>query len=224
MTLTPQVLLIVDTETTGIETDSSSLCEIGAVLFSLPHRSVLQQVSFLLPITENQAAGINGIAPEVTQLEQPVQQATELFLAMARRADVAVAHNAAFDRSWIEPLLQSEGLPWVCSCEGMRWPGIRRNPSLTELALAHGVPVWAAHRALTDCIYLAQVFERHGDMEARIAEALEPRSEVVALVSYGQREQAKAAGFRWDPAAKHWSRQCSQSEIDALPFRVMAVA
>jgi DNA polymerase-3 subunit epsilon len=139
---------------------------------------------------------------------------------MADCADAIVAHNAAFDRAWIDPLLPT-ALPWICTCEGIRWPGLRLNPSLTDLALAYDVPVWAAHRALTDCIYLAQVFERDGNLRQHIAEGLEPRRLVIAKVSYDDREQAKTAGFRWDPAARQWSRRCSASEISALPFPVL---
>jgi DNA polymerase-3 subunit epsilon len=55
MTIPVQTLLIVDTETTGIDAQRDQLVEIGAVLFSVPHRSVMQQLSFLLPVTSNAA-------------------------------------------------------------------------------------------------------------------------------------------------------------------------
>lgn len=220
MTRSVQTLLIVDTETTGIDAQQDQLIEIGAVLFSVPHRSVMQQLSFLLPITSNAAEHINGIAPDLTQMGQPSTPAMDLFLRMADYADAIVAHNAAFDRAWIESLLPAS-LPWICTCEGIRWPGLRLNPSLTDLALAYDVPVWASHRALTDCIYLAHVLQRDGNLKQHIAEGLEPRRLVVAKVSYDDREQAKSAGFRWDPSARQWSRRCSESEISALPFPVL---
>ena len=65
---------------------------------------------------------------------------------------------------------------------------------------------------------------RDPDLELHLAEGLEPRRLVVARVSYDQREQAKAAGFRWDPATKEWRRRCSQSEIEGLPFPVRQAA
>lgn len=49
----------------------------------------------------------------------------------------------------------------------------------------------------------------------------DPRNTYAKAVSYDDREQAKAAGFRWDPTTKQWSRRCSQSEIDGLPFAVV---
>lgn len=221
----PETLLIVDTETTGLDPGADSLCEVGAILFSVQHRAVLQQASFLLPVTNNPVQAINGISQELSCMVDPLP-ARRLFVAMAAEADAFVAHNAAFDRQWIEPLLipALRSMPWICTCEGIRWPGLRLNPSLIDLALAYGVPVWAAHRALTDCTYLAHVLARDPLIEEHLLQGLEPRRPVIARVSYDQREQAKAAGFRWDPTTKQWSRRCSQSEIDGLPFAVREVA
>lgn len=220
----PTTLLILDTETTGLDPAADSLCEIAGVLFSVEHRAVIQQVSFLLPIDANPAQHVNGISPELTTW-LPIN-ALPLFLDLASHADALLAHNAEFDRQWLDPLLTPalRTLPWICTCEGIRWPGLRLNPSLIELALAYGVPVWAAHRALTDCTYLAHVLARDPDLEDHLLQGLEPRRLVVAQVSYGEREWAKAAGFRWNPAAKQWSRRCSQSEILGLPFPVREAA
>ena len=227
MAFIPALLLLIDTETTGLDPAHGELCEVGAVLFSVPHRAVISQLSFLRPVLCNAAAAINGIDPLLTQLPQPASEPLALFLAMAQQADAFLAHNAAFDRQWIEPLLPADLLggtrPWICSCEGIRWPGLKPNPSLQSLALAHGIPVWAAHRALTDCIYLAQVLERDPELEAHLQEGLQPRHLVAAQLPYEQRELAREAGFRWIPEARQWQRRCSESERNALPFPTIAI-
>jgi DNA polymerase III subunit epsilon len=227
MAAIPELLLIVDTETTGLDPATDALCELGAVLFSVPHRAVISQLSFLLPVLSNDAFAINGIEPQLSQLPQPSSELMAVFVAMARQADAFLAHNAAFDRPWIEPLLPAElrgvARPWICTCEGIRWPGLKPNPSLQSLALAHGIPVWAAHRALTDCIYLAQVLERDPELEDHLKEGLQPRYLVAAQLPYEQREQARQAGFRWIPEAKQWQRRCSESEINALSFPTLAI-
>jgi DNA polymerase-3 subunit epsilon len=83
------------------------------------------------------------------------------------------------------------------------------------------VPVWAAHRALTDCVYLAQVLERCRDLPTLLRAALEPRHTYRALVSYADRQQAREAGFRWnEPVAGAWSRRLTEAEARALPFPV----
>jgi DNA polymerase-3 subunit epsilon len=224
----PTTVLILDTETTGLDPASGQCLEVGAVLFHVPSRAVLGQLSFLIPAASNPARHVNGIDPAVTQLAQPWRPSLALFEAMVASADAVLAHNAAFDRQWfgLDPLPAIER-PWICSMEDIRWPSdrhLRATPSVRDLALAYGVPVWAAHRALTDCIYLAQVFERCADLDDLLVAALEPRQLFRAQLSYAERHQAKDAGFRWnDPVAGAWTRRLSEREARALPFPVLPV-
>jgi DNA polymerase-3 subunit epsilon len=224
----PQQLLILDTETTGLDPSSGACVEVGAVLFRVPERVVLAQVSFLLPVESNPAEPINGIPAAISQLPQPWQAGLSCFEAMLAAADAVVAHNAAFDRQWFGTgELPAISKSWICSMDDIRWPAerqLRANPSVRDLALAFGVPVWAAHRALTDCIYLAQVFERCANLEHLLQTALEPRQLFRAQLSYAERHRAKEAGFRWnDPVPGAWTRRLSQREARALSFPVQPV-
>ena len=225
----PRQLLILDTETTALAPDQGHCIEVGAVLFDVASRSPLMQVAFLLPCEHNPAQHVNGIPPAVSRLPQPWRSGLACFEAMVASADALLAHNAAFDRQWfgrgeLPPLAG----PWICSMEDIRWPAelhLRPNPSVRDLALAYGVPVWAAHRALTDCIYLVQVLQRCETLETLLQAALEPRRLVRARLSYDERQLAKDAGFRWnEPVPKAWSRRLSEREIAALPFAVDPVA
>ncbi len=221
----PERLLILDTETTALSPEQGQCIEVGAVLFDVGSRAVLMQVSFLLPCDHNPAQTINGIPAAVSRLNQPWRSGLNCFEAMVDGADALLAHNASFDRQWFGngelPVL---GKPWICSMEDIRWPAerqLRPTPSVRDLALAYGVPVWAAHRALTDCIYLVQVFQRCDELESLLQTALEPRRLVRARLSYDERQLAKDAGFRWnEPVPKAWSRRLSEREIAALPFPV----
>ena len=165
----PKTLLIIDTETTGLDPENHCCVEVGAILFDVQSRAVLAQQSFLLPAETNAAEPINRIPAAVTRLSQPWKEALHWFQNLLDAADVLVAHNAAFDRQWFgRGELPVVTQPWLCSMEDMRWPAdrqLRSRPSVRDLALAYGVPVWAAHRALTDCIYLAEVFARCDDLE-----------------------------------------------------------
>lgn len=221
-------LLVLDTETTALHPDDGECIEVGAVLFHVPTRSVLTQVSFLLPCRVNGAEAINGIPAAVSRLEQPWRDALTCFLAMVGAADGILAHNAAFDRQWFgRGLLPALNKPWICSMEDIPWPPERRlraGPSVRDLAIAYGVPVWAAHRALTDCTYLVQVLERCEDLEGLLRLASEPRRLYRAQLSYGERHQAKEAGFRWnEPVPGAWSKRLSEREVSALPFPVQPV-
>jgi DNA polymerase-3 subunit epsilon len=224
----PERLLILDTETTALSPAQGDCIEVGAVLFHLPSRAVLQQISFLLPTQANPAEAINGIPAAVTRLPQPLEAARSFFLAMVASADAVVAHNAAFDRQWFgHGDLPDLGLPWICSMDDIRWPAdrqLRPAPSVRDLALAYGVPVWAAHRALTDCLYLVHVFQRCPELEALLVAAREPRQLYRAHLSYAERHRAREAGFRWnEPLSGAWSRRLTLAEAEALPFPVVPV-
>ncbi len=217
-------VLILDTETTALSPADGQCIEVGAILFDLELKSVVAQLSFLMPCIVNQAEAINRIPAALTtsQPSQVTDAAMGAFHALVAAADAFVAHNAEFDQQWFDgawlPVLP-EGKPWICTMADVSWPkelGLKGRPSVISLALAHGVPVWAAHRALTDCIYLAQVFERVDNPQALLAAALEPKAVYRALVSYDDRELAKEAGFAWDAQRRVWIKKMAQSEADRL--------
>ncbi len=224
----PEMLLIVDTETTGLNSEKDKCIEVGVVLFHVVSRSVLAQQSFLLPALVNEAEDINRISAETTRLKQPWQEAIKYMQALISSADLVVAHNAAFDKQWFgkEPL-PSIDKPWLCTMDDISWPTqlhLGSRPSVRDLALAYGVPVWNAHRALTDCIYLSEVFVRCNDLEKLLLYGLEPRRLMRAKVSYEERHLAKKAGFRWnDPVRGAWTRRLSERQVSELEFPVVVI-
>ena len=224
----PENILILDTETTGLDNENDDCLEVGSILFNVKSRSVLAQQSFLLPVEINNAEKINNIPAEITRLPQPLSEAIKYFESLVRVSNVIVAHNAEFDKKWfgLKKLPQIEK-PWICSMDDITWPADRQlktRPSVRDLALAYGVPVWNAHRALTDCIYLAEVFIRCSELEKLLIRALEPKVLFRAEISYEDRYLAKNAGFRWNDAIKGaWSRKMSRRDKEKLDFPVHEV-
>ncbi len=223
-----ETLLILDTETTGLDPKIDQCLEVGVILFHISSRAVLAQQSFLLPVEKNPAERINGIPASVTKLPQPFSLGLKYLDALINTADIVVAHNAAFDRQWFgRAPLPVISKPWVCSMEDIIWPeekNLRPRPSVRDLALAYGVPVWSAHRALTDCIYLAEVFSRCEDLELLLTHGMEPKTLMVAKVSYEERHLARKAGFRWnDPVKGAWSKRLTLREAEKLEFPVISL-
>ena len=221
----PENILILDTETTGLDNKKDDCLEVGSILFNVKNRSVLAQQSFLLPVEINNAEKINNIPAEITRLPQPLSEAIKYFESLVRVSDVIVAHNAEFDMKWfgLNKLPQIEK-QWICSMDDITWPvdrQLKTRPSVRDLALAYGVPVWNAHRALTDCIYLAEVFKRCRELEKMLIRSLEPKVLLRAEISYEKRHLARNAGFRWNDAIKGaWSRKMSRRDMEKLEFPV----
>ena len=227
----PDSILILDTETTALEPKDGALIEVGAILFSVQDRAVVAQASVLFRAESNEAESVNGISPALLRRQTPGFSIAgfEFLEAMARKADLYVAHNADFDRKWLEyhqgDLLGDR--PWVCSMKDIQWPQVPAKHSgrvsVTNLALAYGVPVWAAHRALTDCFYLAQVMEREPALEDLLIDAQSPKALFRAHVTYDQRDLAKQSGFSWDAGRKQWTKKLSPAKAQELPFKVSEI-
>lgn len=222
-------LLILDWETTGPDPSQHKRLELGLILYSVEHNAVLQSLSTLLPISDdpNIALDINNIVPAAAN-EITKNLAVGIFQqarAMAAACDYVVAHNAEFDRKWCEgniALAFLLELPWLCSCNDFSWPRQHRHgQKLIELALAHGIGVCSAHRALDDCNLLARLFEVMGDrLPAMVEAAAVPRYLFIAEVSFEQKDLAKVQGFNWDGKAKQWQRRLTEAEARQMPFPV----
>lgn len=214
-------VLIIDTETTGVDPDKHAVIEVGCVLWSLEHRAMVETYSALLPGDSNEAEDANGIPPALLAAGDP--HVLENVAELAQFAQAYVAHNADFDRGFLQPH-RCRLMPWICTMEDFDWPVRRPKRALTEIALAHGVAVVAAHRAINDCLILARLFERLDDSAERLERALEhallPRGRVVAKVPYEQRDLAKAEHFQWDPERKQWWRRMAIADAEKLPFPV----
>lgn len=235
----PDRVLIIDTETTGLDASTGQVIEIGAIEYSVKHQSSIRQFSTLLPAESNPAEHINRIKPKIL-MEITAEQAAEgisVITQMARRAELIVAHNAEFDKKWFGPsnkgqsliptLLNFRGEPlsWVCTCSDFEWPRqIRSGQSLLELAVAHDIGVFGTHRALTDCQLISALFDRMENLQAMFEKALRPKPLVKALVTYEKREQAKQAGFKWSPERRRWERRMAVEDIKQLPFLVELIA
>ena len=228
-----QNLLIIDTETNGIEPKQNSVIEIGVILYSCDYQTTLAQLSYLLYAPDNAAETINHISPEALGCLPDFFQdkSLDLLQEMSANAAYAIAHNADFDQQWfgnnqhLPTLKDCNGQPikWLCTMD-MTWPKQSKpGESLVSLALNHGIGVSSAHRALTDCQLLAELFTRLSaeQLSQQLTEALKPRAYFQAQVSYEERQLAKEAGFRWNGKSKAWTRKMPIEETKALPFAVV---
>ena len=231
--MTMEQVLILDTETTGLDPAVDHCIEVAAIRYSLKHGCMIEAVSRVIPIEGPNAAEVVNRIPAATlaldvagaSAESTWQQIDR----MASHVDAVCAHNAEFDRSFIPiaptPMLQK--VPWIDTCDGMAWPQQSKpGASLITLALDHGIGVVDSHRALADCLLLAHLFQRCAerfDVAALLAQGLRPRALFQALVSFEAKDSAKAAGFHWDAVSRRWLRRMAIEDAGKLGFRTQEV-
>lgn len=219
----PDSVLIIDTETEMIPTEN--VLEIGVVLYSVKHQAVQAIASTLIPTSwGNNAEKINKIPPnllsEASQLLEG--DVRKVFARMQTIADVFIAHNAEFDYGMLSPDKNWASRPWLCTKSDFMWQRARPGLSLRDLALEYGVGVASAHRAVTDCLLIAEIFNRlsRDEIETEFLLALREKFWYRAAVDFKENQLAKDAGFRWDGEKKLWVKKMAEADTAMLPFKV----
>ena len=220
--MTVNNVTILDLETTGLDPAKDEVIEVGAILYSVKHQTVLQQYSTVIPVKENPQESINRISVEASQslLEYDGELGrSNIFVpvfGMVQKSEYLIAHNANFDKHW--QLVSHFDKHWLCTLNDFIWPRNSKPTNLITTALNHGIGVTKAHRALSDCQLIAELFDRTEDLqglfELAIARSNEPRYVVFAQVSFEKKDLAKSAGFYWNPDGKLWTKELRESDLN----------
>lgn len=214
-----ELIALVDTETTGTDPKKDAVIEASWALVQVSTAKVLEVHSQCFRAASNPAEAINGIpAALLEEGDEPEP------VVLDSRVTAIVAHNADFDRQWgvFRPL----ELPWL-DTRDWRWPRASADSKLVEIALAHGVGVASAHRAYTDVLTMAALLERVHEvvpLSEQLEYARRPRQLFEAIVSFEQKDQAKSAGFRWEPDRRRWVRRMLPEDVAKLGFRTRVAA
>lgn len=220
-------ICVIDTETTGLDVSNGHVLEVGAVFFNIPTRSILSQASTLCYAEENPAIEINRIEVESLKAIPPKMEALSrgLIREMMRECDAIIAHNAEFDKKWIETLVEfqeiSQSKPWICTRNDVIWPIRKGIPlNLIHICVDLGVPVINAHRALGDCLLLIAALDSMDDIEFFLDKSGKGRIRYHAEIGYENRSVAKEMGFQWDNFKKVWFAKMKPEDAERMPFTV----
>ncbi|MCS3765270.1 3'-5' exonuclease [Bradyrhizobium centrosematis] len=161
---TDRIGLIVDLDTTGLDTTRNEVIEIAAIKFGYADDRITSIIdtfqAFQQPSAPIEPAitALTGITDEMVEGHQIDGAALEQFVADVQ---IVIAHSASFDRKVAErhwPLFAN--CHWACSATGIDWKahglsGARLAYLLSECGLFHD-----AHRALDDCQAALEILAR----------------------------------------------------------------
>lgn len=145
---------------------------------------------------------------------------------------LVIAHNAAFDRTFLEARLDIfASVPWGCSYSQLPWREAGRASAKLEFLCWAGGFFFDAHRGATDCRALLELLSLPlpGDTRPALAILLERAADksyrLWALGSpYDTKDALRARGYRWDAERRCWhitvTRDAAKAEADWLKAHV----
>ncbi|MBS1038914.1 3'-5' exonuclease [Gluconobacter cerinus] len=222
--------LFVDLETTGLDPRQDEIIEIGMVPFiyridglllgTLPAFSRLREPAIPVPTF---VQDLTGLTPErlAGQTVSPDEVA-----AFAPDASLVIAHNAAFDRPFLERFCPAfVNKPWACSLEDVPWDQAGfEGRKLGHLGLQAGF-FFDGHRAVDDCQAAIALLGHTGFPENRSAlSLLLERARTVwarlwaEYAPFELKDTLKARGYRWndgsDGRPKAWFIDKPPEEVE----------
>ena len=211
-----QRIIVLDTETTGLDARCERIIELAML-------SVLVDASTGLPLGpvttyesfEDPGKPIPAAITQITGIDDSMVRGQRIDDArvaeLVQAADLVVAHNAGFDRPFVEarlPVFASKA--WNCSFAGIDWKGQGSGSAKLEFLAHERGWFYDAHRALVDCHALLHVLAAplaNGQTGlARLIEgAAQSRYKLRATgAPFESKDILKARGYRWDTEQRVW--------------------
>jgi DNA polymerase III subunit epsilon len=230
-------VVVLDTETTGLDASREAIIELALLVVDVdvltglpvgtvqvydeledPGKSIPKDVVAITGITD---ADVRGKHLDDARVE-----------ALLQGAELVIAHNAGFDRPFVEARLPVfASLPWACSFADLDWKSQGHGSAkLESLAQAHGW-FYDAHRAEMDCHALLAVLAQPLPHATAHTSALATPTGLSHLLQAAQtpsyrlsatnapfdaKDQLKARGYRWNADLRVWQTRVSDpAALDA---------
>lgn len=216
----------VDVETTGLDHRKHAIIELAMQRFRADASGRIVDVGPAFRWLEDPGV---PIPPEITVLTGLTDaavarrricdaEATALIL----DADFVVAHNAGFDRPFVEARLPTTaGRPWVCSMRDVDWRGLGFEGRVLSHLLSQMGLFYEAHRADADVSALLHLLDHRPAEGAAtvlgqaVAAAAAPGWVIEAVrAPFSAKDLLKAHGYRWNAHRSHWWREIRDAEFD----------
>ena len=218
-----QWVLVLDTETTGLSHATDKIIELAMLLVQVDAASGLPfGLVNVFEGFEDPGVPITALIGQITGITDEMVQGQRLndaqVHALLERADLVVAHNASFDRPFVEARFPGfASKPWACSFQDIDWKA--RGASSAKLSALAQDQGWFydAHRALVDCHALLQVLSGRlanspttgpsapTGLGQLMAAATQPSFKLRATgAPFEAKDLLKSRGYRWDAEARVW--------------------
>ena len=227
------VCTVVDVETTGVDHENDRIIQLALRRLRYDGHGLITNIDRSYSWFEDPG---EPISPEIQRLTGITDEMVagkeidgEAVTRMLTHSSLVVAHNAAFDRKWIEKRLpEAANLAWGCSMAEIDWPG--RGFDGRKLGFLGMQCGWYfdAHRAEADVdAVIGLLRHRFDDGRPAMGELLENAERPSWLIrAYGaafeQKDRLRCRGYRWDAKRKVWAKEVRDDHRIAEEFWLAA--
>lgn len=226
-----KLALFVDVETTGLNYQTDEIIELAMVPFTYGPDGTIYEVQEAFqrlrkprkPIS-TEVTRLTGITNEMVEGRSIDPNEVEAF---AEGAVLVIAHNAAFDRRFLEKLAPSFALKsWACSQTQIDWAAEGFDGTRLPHLVAGVGYFYEQHRATNDCMAGIELLASKLPLSGEIAlskllqTARKPTWRIWAENSpFDLKEILKSRGYKWNPEGtpfpKAWFIDVSDEGKDA---------
>lgn len=231
-------LLAIDTETTGLDTKTDDIIELGYAIYHIDNPApILMKDFFLTPKREltDEVTGITGITSDI--LNKAAVTPTLAFNSLLQdmieyNVSWIVGHNVVeYDYPILAANFERCGLrmpkvDMIDTKTDIKFTVPTKSNRLSYLAADHGFINPFPHRALTDAMTCMVLLYKY-DIKKVLEVAGTPMIEIRADVNFDRRDLAKQLGYNWDGDRKIWVKKIRkfylQTEATQAKFPVIVL-
>ncbi|MDQ7005544.1 MAG: 3'-5' exonuclease [Ghiorsea sp.] len=235
---TPRLGIVLDTETTGLDTKKDKIIELGFIAFEYDagsgsiHRILHRFVGF-----EDPQEALSDIVKQLTGIHDDMLTGQTLdeknIMVWLGKADLIIAHNAGFDRPMLERRFpQVSDKNWACTLNDINWQDENiASLKLDYIAYKLGY-FFEGHRAVNDAEATLHMLSKtlpksakSAMMELLIHARKKSRRYFAVDAPFDKKDELKDNGYRWladyaytdkygKPKKGVWSKSIPELDIE----------
>ncbi|MBY5971436.1 hypothetical protein KUV28_03725 [Ferrimonas balearica] len=222
-----RIAAIVDTETTGLDFETSELIEIAVqrVIFNAERKIV--EVERPKSWLEEPSSEIPPAIVKITGIDRSQVSgrsfADDEITAALETADVIIAHNAQFDRPFVDRRFsQLDSKIWACSLTQIDWLNLGFDGRNLGYLLMQSGMFFGGHRAANDVAAVVALLRQDAGASGSIlnvllTRVLETSVRVEAVgAPFEKKDALKSHGFAWNTKERFWAMEVPETELNHL--------